>query len=182
MFKTFLAILLLAVNNLNCSPVSFSEISGKVIKIVDGDTYDLFLKNNTTIRIRMAGIDAPERGMPFYKVAKDYLGKLCFGKQINLELMEKDRYGRYIAYSFLENKTELSHEMIKAGMAWHFKKYSSDAVLSELEIVARKSKLGLWADENPMPPWENRRLHKKGISTGMFAKDNSSLGSESVEK
>ena len=181
MFKIFLGILLLGGNNLSCSPESFSQMSGKVIKIVDGDTYDLLLKNNTTIRIRMAGIDAPEKGMPFYKVAKDYLGKLCFGKQIHLEIIEKDRYGRYIAYSFLENRTELSHEMIKGGMAWHFKKYSSDAVLSSLEIAARKSKLGLWADENPMPPWENRRMHKK--STRIFAnKNDSSLSSESVAR
>ena len=57
-----------------------SEISGKVIKIVDGDTYDILLDNLTTKRIRMEGIDAPERGMPFYKVAKDYLGTLCFGQ------------------------------------------------------------------------------------------------------
>ena len=177
MFKLIFSLFLITSCFSKKTPVSIPTIEGKVIKIVDGDTYDLLMKNNNTMRIRMRGIDAPERGMPFYRVAKEHLGKICFGKLIHLENLEKDRYGRTIAYSYSDG-TELSHEMIKAGMAWHFKKYSSDAVLSDLEIVARKSKLGLWADENPIPPWENRRLHKKGISTALFAKDYSSLGSE----
>jgi len=141
------------------------ELNGKVAKIVDGDTYDILLDRNITIRIRMEGIDAPEKGMPFYRVAKNFLGELCFEKKLRLEVKGKDRYGRTIAYSYLDDGTELSHKMIEAGLAWHFKKYSSDTVLSNLEIRAKNFKLGLWADIHPMPPWKNRRLHQEGIST-----------------
>jgi micrococcal nuclease len=141
------------------------ENKGKVIAIIDGDTYDILEDGNQTVRIRMEGIDAPEKGMPFYRVAKNYLGKLCFEKNVRLEVTGKDNHGRTLAFSFLDDGSELSHEMIKAGLAWHFKKYSSDSVLSNLEIEARNSKLGLWADIHPMPPWKNRRLHREGIST-----------------
>lgn len=139
--------------------------SGKVISIIDGDTYDLLIKDKTTIRIRMEGIDAPEKGMPFYRVSKNYLGKLCFQKDIKLVITSKDSNGRYLGYTYLKDGTELGQEMIKAGLAWHFKKYNSDPILADLEIEARRLKIGLWVDRKPMPPWENRSLHYKGIST-----------------
>ena len=63
-----------------------SEISGKVIAIIDGDTYDVLIHDNKTIRIRMEGIDAPERGMPFFRKSKDYLAKLCFNKNIHIKI------------------------------------------------------------------------------------------------
>jgi len=113
----------------------------------------------------MAGIDAPEKGMPYYRVSKKYLGQLCFKKTIRLEIENKDNHGRTVAFSYLEDGTELSHEMIKAGLAWHFKKYNNDSELAQLEIEARNSKTGIWSDENPMAPWENRKLHRNGIST-----------------
>ena len=138
---------------------------GKVIKIVDGDTYDLLIAGNQTLRIRMDGIDAPERGMPFYKVSKNYLGTLCFNKQVKFISTGKDNHDRYLGFSYLEDATELSHEMIKAGLAWHFKKYNSDKELADLEIRARNRKKGIWSETNPMSPWENRKLHRQGIST-----------------
>ncbi len=140
-------------------------ISGKVIRIVDGDTYHLLTEDNQTLKIRMEGIDAPERAMPFYRVSKDYLGKLCFGKRVKLKSTSIDQYGRHLGFTYLEDGSELCHEMIKAGLAWHYKKYNSDEDLANLEIEARKSKKGIWSDNNPMPPWEYRRLHRQGIST-----------------
>ena len=109
-----------------------SEISGKVIAIIDGDTYDVLIHDNKTIRIRMEGIDAPERGMPFFRKSKDYLAKLCFNKNIHIKITGKDRYNRYLAYTFLNDTTELSSEMIKAGLAWHYKEYNADTVLASL--------------------------------------------------
>lgn len=145
------------------------HVKGKVIGIVDGDTYDILLEGNIKERIRMEGIDAPERGMPFYQKAKKYLSSLCFGKIISLEVHSTDKDGRKIAFSYLDDGRELSHEMIKAGYAWHFKKYNQDADLARLESEARVQRVGLWVDKNPMPPWVNRSLHRKGISTkGMF--------------
>ena len=139
---------------------------GKVIAIIDGDTYDLLINGNQTVRIRMEGIDAPERGMPFYKVSKNFLGALCFNKQVKfIPTKEPDSHNRLIGFTYLDNGAELSHEMVKAGLAWHFKRFNSDQDLSELEIEARNAKLGLWSEINPMPPWKNRKLHRQGIST-----------------
>lgn len=139
--------------------------TGKVIGIIDGDTYDILMEGNKKVRIRMEGIDAPEKGMPFCNKAKEYLSGLCFQKYIRLDIHKTDSNGRHIAFSYLDDGTELSHEMIKAGFAWHFKKYNSDPDLALLEIKARESRIGLWTDDSPMPPWEIRSLHRKGIST-----------------
>lgn len=142
-----------------------STVSGKVISIIDGDTYDALLPSNKTIRVRMEGIDAPEKGMPFYQKSKKYLSSLCFNKQVKIKITGTDNYDRFLAYAYLEDSKELSQEMIKAGYAWHFKKYNSDTVLSNLEIEAKNLKKGLWSEENPMAPWTNRSLHRQGIST-----------------
>ncbi len=136
---------------------------GLIVKIVDGDTYDL-LVGNITYRIRMNGIDAPEKGQPYYQKAKDYLGSLCFRKKIKVIKLDIDRYGRAIAESFLNDTINLSYQMVKAGFAWQYKKYSKDQKLAELETMARKNRLGLWADENHTPPWElrdDRRIGRK---------------------
>ncbi len=142
-----------------------SIVSGKVIAIIDGDTYDILLQDNKTVRVRMEGIDAPERGMPYYQKSKKYLSDLCYGKHIKIKITGVDDYKRILAYSYLEDGRELSQEMIKAGLAWHYKKYNSDKTLSYLEKKARNQKKGLWSEKNPMPPWTNRRLHRQGIST-----------------
>ncbi len=139
--------------------------NAKVIKILDGDTYDILFSDNTTERIRMEGIDAPEKGMPYYKVAKNYLGQLCFGKQIKIQRTGKDRHGRTLAYTYLPDNTELSHEMLKAGLAWHYKKFNKDSDLAALEATAKANKTGLWADPRAMAPWDNRNYHRQGIST-----------------
>ena len=139
--------------------------TGKIVGILDGDTYDILMHGNETVRVRMEGIDAPEKGMPFYKVAKNYLSTLCFGKQVTLKISGKDNHDRTLAFSYLDDGKELSHEMLKAGLAWHFKKYNSDADLEQLEVEARNSKIGIWQNESPMPPWENRALHRNGVST-----------------
>jgi len=151
-------------NNNNHKSESNSE-TGQVVGIIDGDTYDILLDGHKTVRIRMEGIDAPEKGMPFYKKAKKYLSDLCFGKTVRLEIRDTDKHGRKVAFGYLEDGTELSHEMIKAGFAWHFKKYNSDEDLAELEIEAQNAKIGIWSIENPMSPWDNRALHRNGIST-----------------
>lgn len=129
---------------------------GYVVKIVDGDTYDI-LVGKATYRIRMAGIDAPERGMPFSKDAKQHLAAMCFNKKIKITFDKLDRNNRVIAFSYLEDGRELSYEMIKAGFAWHFLKYSHDAVFNQLEQQARLNKAGLWFDPHPIAPWDYRK-------------------------
>lgn len=141
------------------------QLSGRVIGVIDGDTYDLLMEGNEKRRIRMEGIDAPERGMPYYQVAKQHLSDLCYGKEVTLKSSGRDAYNRDLAYTYLPDGRELGQEMIKAGLAWHLKKYNSDTLLARLEIEARAARKGLWTLRNPMAPWTNRALHRQGIST-----------------
>ena len=152
----FFILLLISFNFSSHSQTRGGTLEGKVIKIVDGDTYDLLTSTKTVYRIRMNGIDAPEKGQAYGQKAKDYLGKLCMNQTIRIQWYSKDRNGRYIADGYLKDGHSLSMEMIKAGFAWHFKKYSKDEVLDKAEIKAREEKLGLWADANPEAPWDKR--------------------------
>ena len=113
----------------------------------------------------MDGIDAPERGMPFNKVSKKYLSDLIFGKFVRIKINKLDRHGRSIAQTYLFDGTDISLEMIRAGLAWHYKEYSSNEVYSTIEKEAREGKIGLWKEKDPIPPWEVRKLHRNGIST-----------------
>lgn len=153
-----------AIHRISSNSESKNVVRGKVIAIIDGDTYDLLINGNTTLRVRMEGIDAPEKGMPFYRVSKEYLSGLCFNKFVNLEITGQNG-NRELAYAYLDDGKELSQEMLKAGLAWHFKKYNSDPILAQLETEAKNLKKGLWQANNPMPPWVNKSLHKQGIST-----------------
>ena len=142
------------------SEINTDKHSGYVVKIIDGDTYDILLNGKQT-RVRMFGIDAPERGMDFYRVSKEYLGELCMDQVIRLEVVNTDRYGRMVAKSFLSDGRELGAEMIRAGLAWHFKRYSDDESLAKLETAARENNIGLWKAKSPTPPWTYRKRKKE---------------------
>jgi endonuclease YncB( thermonuclease family) len=145
---------------------SSNTVSGKVVKILDGDTYDLLLDNKTTIRIRMEGIDAPEKGMPFGNRAKQFLGELCQNQIITVDTTQKETFNRFISFSYLEDGRELGQEMLKAGLAWHFTKYNSDTELAALEDLAKTNRIGLWVEQPfVLPPWTVRKLNKQGYKT-----------------
>ncbi len=132
----------------------------KVIHVADGDTFTI-LNNNVQQKIRVQGIDAPEKKMPFGNVSKMYLSNLCFNKEVSIKYVTTDRYGRTVAWAKLRDGRDISTEMVKAGMAWHYLKYSSDKNLSMVERRARKLRLGLWQDKNPEAPWEYRKYKRK---------------------
>jgi endonuclease YncB( thermonuclease family) len=137
----------------------------KVIGISDGDTMEI-LYQNTPIKIRLAHIDCPEKrgSQPYGNNAKKSLSDLCFGQQVKVYGQKYDRYRRLIAVVKTNSNIIVNQEMIKQGMAWHFKKYSKDETYANLEIDARKHKIGLWRDPSPIPPWEWRKSkHKKPI-------------------
>jgi len=136
--------------------VNSSEQAGTVVKIIDGDTFDLLTKAKSTIRIRMNGIDCPERRQDFYKVAKDALAGYIFKKEVRLINTGRDRNKRTIAIVFC-NEENINLTMIRNGYAWHYKKYSVDTSLAKAEKQARIRKKGLWKMNNPVPPWEFRK-------------------------
>ncbi|WP_149277659.1 thermonuclease family protein [Pareuzebyella sediminis] len=132
------------------------EILGKVIKIADGDTFTLIFENNFEVRVRLDGIDCPEKKQAFSNNAKLTLSDLIFGKMVRVKYEDKDRYGRVLGEVF-EGDVNVNQEMVRRGYAWHFKRYSDDPILSELELEAKENKVGLWTDPNPMPPWDYRK-------------------------
>ena len=136
------------------------DITGKVVAITDGDTFKLLTQDSTLIRVRVANIDCPERKQPFSKRAKQFTSDAIFENQVELKIIKKDRYGRSIANVFYDDK-DLSRELLKAGLAWHFVKYSDDETLQPLEDKAKKDKVGLWVDPKAIAPWEWRSSKKK---------------------
>ena len=135
--------------------IVFSQ-SGKVIKVKDGDTIVILDSDNVQHTIRVADIDCPEKGQPFSKAATSFVSNEIFGKEVSIEKKSKDRYGRIIGNVFYTNKT-LSKELLRKGLAWHYKYYSKDKELATLELIAKKNKLGLWADPNPINPYQWRK-------------------------
>ena len=152
-------ILLLTFLLFNLASVSCqSTISAKVIGIKDGDTIVVLDDQNNQVTLRLAEVDCPEKSQPFGTRAKQYTSDQVYLKTIKYTVYDTDKYGRTVAKVFYDNDKYLSAEIIKAGMGWHYKKYSTSTELSNFELAARKSKIGLWIDENPIEPriWRNK--------------------------
>jgi micrococcal nuclease len=127
-----------------------------VIGVADGDTITV-LRDTTQIRVRLHGIDAPERGQPFGTRARQFTSEAAFGKVVRIEPTDRDRYGRIVAEVILPDGRNLNRELVRAGLAWWFRRYARhDAELERLEGEARAARLGLWADPHPVPPWQWR--------------------------
>lgn len=130
-----------------------------VIGIADGDTLTARCETDvgrTSIVIRLAEIDAPEGKQAFGRRSRQHLAKLCFKKPAHVTPQAIDRYGRTVAY-VLCDRTDANIEQVRAGMAWAYTRYTSDATLSALEKQARDQRVGLWGDPAPVAPWEWRR-------------------------
>ena len=131
-------------------------IEGLVVKIADGDTLTLLTGSNEKIKVRLAGIDTPERKQPFGSEAKQALSKLVFQKKALIEVETKDRYGRTVGIVFVDGQN-INYELVRQGMAWVYRKYTNDEILYELEAQAKTKKTGLWADAKPIAPWSWRK-------------------------
>jgi endonuclease YncB( thermonuclease family) len=136
------------------------ELRGKVVSIADGDTITVLDENKKQNKVRLNGIDAPEKKQAFGAKSKARLGELLAGKDVVVEWKEKDKYGRIVG-QVQQGPLDANLQMVKEGLAWHYKKYSKSAELGRAETEAKAAKKGLWADRNPMPPWEFRKAEKK---------------------
>lgn len=128
----------------------------KVVGVHDGDSITVLTSSNQQIKVRFEGIDCPELKQDFGQRAKQYTSSLCFQKQVRVVTTGKDRYGRTLAFVYIGN-TCINEELLKAGMAWHFKKYNTNSELARLEKAAHSKKIGLWSQPSPIPPWEFRK-------------------------
>jgi micrococcal nuclease len=129
-----------------------------VIGVTDGDTIIVLNDKKEQIKVRLEGIDCPEKKQAFGEKAKQSTVNLCFQKKVKVVKTGTDKYGRMLALVYV-NDTCISKELLRLGMAWHFKKYNSDPELAELEKIAKNNKVGLWAEKDPIAPWDYR--HKK---------------------
>jgi endonuclease YncB( thermonuclease family) len=135
-------------------------LSGRVIKVADGDTITILTEDFTQIKVRLHGVDCPERKQDFANKAKIFTSGLVFGKVVNVAALNKDRYGRTIGIVSLPDGRILNRELLKAGLAWHYKKYDSSSEWANLELEARKRKVGIWSMKNPIAPWEQRKINR----------------------
>ena len=138
------------------------KVGYKVIGIKDGDTFVLLIDGKEQ-PVRFAHIDCPEKKQPFGNKAKQFVSDLCFGTYVTLVVNDKnkfDRNKRLIAEVILEDSRNLNKELVKNGLAWHFKKYSDSEEYAQLEIEARTNRIGLWSEPNPIAPWDWRKPKK----------------------
>ena len=136
-------------------------ILGKVVGISDGDTLTLLDEDKQQHRIRLAGIDAPERAQPYGEASRRNLSELAYGRLVAADCPKVDRYKRLVCVVRVDG-SDVSLAQIKAGLAWHYKKYANEQspddreAYSNAEIEVRMDGRGLWAETAPLPPWEWR--------------------------
>jgi micrococcal nuclease len=139
-----------------CSPAPPAKpFEAEVVGVIDGDTIDVLVGRVKT-RIRIEGIDCPELAQPFGRAAKQFSSDRVFGKRVEIQPQSADRYGRLLARVRVGGE-DLGLALLKAGLAWQYTTYSHDPVYGAAERSARAVHQGLWADEDPVPPWVERR-------------------------
>jgi endonuclease YncB( thermonuclease family) len=150
---------------LSCG-LNAATLQGKVVGVADGDTITVLDATNTQHKIRLQGIDAPEKAQAFGQKSKQSLSQMVQSKQVTVEYQKKDKYGRTVG-KVVHNGTDVCLAQIKLGMAWHYKQYESEQpkeereTYAQTELAARSMAVGIWKDKNPTPPWEFRKQAKK---------------------
>lgn len=140
-------------------------IVGRVVGVADGDTITVLDSTNTQFKIRLSGIDAPEKKQAFGNVSKKSLSDLVYDKEVHVEWHKQDLYGRVVG-KVLINGLDANLEQIKRGMSWFYKKYQNELVLDDrlaylhAQESAETNKVGLWIDKEPIAPWDFRKQRK----------------------
>ncbi len=146
---------------------ALEEFSGEVVEVRDGDTIEV-LRNGLEVEIRLAGVDAPETGQAYAKLARDGLAHAVLGKVVDVRVLGRDLDTCLLARVYL-GEFDINLELVKAGLVWHYRqRVSSDKAFSEAQKVARKAKRGLWqGGPRPIPPWEYRRALEEAENTDL---------------
>ena len=141
------------------SPPSASW-SGRCVGVSDGDTISV-MHDGVEVRIRLNGIDCPEKDQAFASVARKFTSDAVLGRDITVSPTDEDQYGRTVADVMMPDGHSLNEALVAAGMAWWYRYHApDDARLEALETEARRARVGLWADANPTPPWDFRRANR----------------------
>ena len=131
----------------------------KVVGISDGDTFTVINRDKLQLKVRVYGIDAPEKSQAYGNASKKALSSLIFGKDIEIDVQTQERWGRFVAKVYTPEGEDVTLLMLQAGMAWHYVRYDNTAVYAKAQAEAKKARKGLWADDNPVAPWDFRSRH-----------------------
>lgn len=140
------------------SPALAEELTGKIVHILDGDTVKVTFDGGLPVKVRLYGVDCPERNQPWGREARQLTNRLN-GQRVLVDIRGRGKYGRWIGVV----TDKLSHrvlnlELVRAGLGWWHKKYAPHAHhYRQAEDLARRAKRGLWSDPNPIPPWDWRK-------------------------
>ena len=129
--------------------------TGKVVNVKDGDSLQV-LRDRRVVEVRLNGVDAPERSQAFGTRARKFTLAACIDRVVTVTAVGIDKYGRTLGEVSFADGTSFNQEIVRAGYAWWFRRYSGDETLKRLEEEARAARRGLWADKAPVPPWEFR--------------------------
>jgi len=159
-----------------------AEWTGKVVGVSDGDTLTVTKAGRGT-KVRLVEIDAPESRQDYGQRSKQSLSELCFGKNATIRDEGHDKYGRVLGRVFCDG-IDANAKQVKRGMAWFYVQYGKDTALKLAEAEARAAKLGLWADANPIPPWEYRHGGgaKKAKAKSVAASSTGTWGTDVEDK
>lgn len=141
-------------------------ITGKVVSVADGDTITVLDADKVQHKVRLAGIDAPEKAQAFGERSRESLDELVAGRTVIVESNKRDRYGRTVG-KILLNGQDINFEQVRRGMAWHYKAYANEqspedrSLYDAAEVEARQARRGLWADRTPVPPWDFRQQGRR---------------------
>lgn len=144
-----------------CTISDKATLDGKVIGISDGDTFTLLTNSKEQVKIRLYGIDCPKKAQDYGSVARQGLSNLIFGQQVRIDKKDTDRYGRTVALVFNNKGVNINEELLREGLAWHYKEYDKNPSWDGLEAAARQKRAGLWAQSNPTPPWLWRKRKRE---------------------
>lgn len=141
-------------------PAVSRVFSGRVVRVADGDTIAV-LVGWRTVKVRFFGIDCPEMGQPFGQAAKGFTSNLLFGKTVQVSSRGRDRYGRELGVVRAPGGAPANEALLGAGLAWWYRRYAPhETRLQAAEQQARTARRGLWADANPVQPWQWRRQRR----------------------
>lgn len=140
-----------------------ATLEGRVVGVADGDTITVLDNTNTQFKIRLAGIDAPEKKQDFGNASKKSLSELVYDQQVTVDWHKEDRYGRIVGKVMRDN-VDINLEQIKKGMAWFYRNYQNELELDDrlnylhAEEAAVKNQIGIWSLQSPIPPWDFRKI------------------------
>lgn len=131
-------------------------LTGKLVRVSDGDTVVLLDSTNTQHKIRLDGIDCPEKGQDYGAKATEFVREITKNRTIKVGVKGKDRYSRILGILYADD-INVNEELLRNGLAWHYKSYNKSKEYAEMEVKAKKSKLNIWSMPNAIAPWDWRK-------------------------